>query len=105
MKYSEKLVRCNVCQDLFPREKNVEYSAGACDGIKIPCSKCKKGYLWLFDIEVNEERMKRERKKLNNPTNGEKISNGIHKGNQNRPDRKANYGTRLEKGFKMLGND
>lgn len=105
MEYSKKMVRCNLCQNLISRDKDIKYSAGYSDNIKVPCPKCKKGNLWLFDIKVDKERMKKERYKLDNPTNGEKISNGMHRVDMDRPDRKINFGTRLQKGFEMLGDD
>ncbi len=107
IEYSDKTVRCNFCMYTFPRKKDVEYSCpfGEKKDPKRLCSKCKKGHLWLIDIRVDGEQLKKDKKNHANPSHSEKVKNGMHKSDIDMPDRTPNFGTRLEQGFRMLDGD
>lgn len=107
MKYSDKIVRCNLCMHTFPKEKDVKYSCsfGEKEDPKRLCSKCKKGHLWLIDIKVDEEQLKKDKIRHTNPSHSENVKNAIHKSDRDMPDRTPNFGTRLAQGFRMLDGD
>lgn len=99
VEYSKKLVRCNFCFGVFPKEKDTNYKNPT------PCPKCKKGHLWLLDMEVDEEQLKKDKYNREHPTHSENVKNAIHKSDRDMPDRAPNFGTRLGKGFEMLDGE
>ena len=105
VRYSKDIVRCNFCITTFPRESGVDYYF---PGSKLPlikCPKCDIGHLWLFDTEVNEKQLEKDKYDREHPSLGEKIKNAIHL--HDRPYTKPEpfYGTKLHDGFKMLSDD
>lgn len=107
MEYSNKIVRCNLCMYTSPREKGVKYSCSFGDkpDPKVLCPKCKKGHLWLMNIAVDKEQLKKDKKNHANPSHSENVKNAIHKSDRDMPDRTPNFGTRLAQGFRMLDGD
>jgi hypothetical protein len=102
--YSEKIVRCNFCMHTFLREKDVEYSYSSHNSPDtVPlCPDCKKGHLWLINMRVNEEQLKKDKYNRKHPSKKQISSDAAFNSDVSRPDRSPNFGTRLKKGFEML---
>jgi len=107
VEYSKELVRCNFCMGIFARENDVEYSHPCNSSSKETpsCPICEKGHLWLLDMRIDEEQLKKDKEARANPPLRDKIRDGIYASDRDTPDRAPNFGTRLGKGFDMLGND
>jgi len=107
VQYSDKTVRCNFCMATFPREDGIVYSfpGNADTNIVELCPECEKGHLWLLNLKVDEEQLKKDKEARANPPLRDKIRDGIYGSDRDLPDRPPNFGTRLGKGFDMLGND
>ena len=104
--YSKTAVRCNYCMATFPKEPGVEYSCHWKD-IKNPikCPKCNKGHLWLFDIEVNEEKLKKDKYDREHPSRGERVKNALHLHGREYTKPEPPYGSKLDDGFWLLDDD
>ena len=107
IKWSDKIVRCNFCLATSPREPEVEYCHHSMEpGTKaIKCPKCNKGHLWLFNIAVNEEQLKKDKHNRENPSHGEKVKNAIHLHEREYTKPEPPYGTKLGYGFEMMGDN
>lgn len=104
VEYSKKIVRCNLCMHTFPREKDIIYShPGYCSPNKTPlCPNCEKGHLWLIDMRINEEQLKKDKYDREHPSKKQIASDAAFNSDVSRPDRPPNFGTRLGKGFEIL---
>ena len=105
-KYSETIVRCNYCMQTFPREPGIKYSSSF-ESIKNPieCPRCHKGHLWLFDIEVDEKRLKRDKYNREHPSHSERVKNAIHLHGREYTKPEPPYGSKLDDGFWLLSDD
>ena len=107
IEYSKKVVRCNFCMKLFPRKKDIEYShpSHSTPDEVLLCPECKKGHLWLVDMEVDKEQLEKDKYNREHPPHDEIIKNAIHKRERSYTKPEPPYGKKLSDGFFMLNDD
>lgn len=105
--FSDEIVRCTVCMNIFPREKEVKYSYSGGPYLQkaVSCPKCKKGHLWLIDLRINQDRLARDKYDHEHPSHSDLTKDGMHAHREEPIIPQPTFYERLKEGFRMLFRD